>query len=61
MPQLGLHLSLGLLATRPSLRRRPWAGLGFLVGSGLPDIDFAFLIPHSISSTNPSRCRCTEL
>ena len=45
MPQMGLHLSIGLAGTCPALCKNRSLGMGFLIGSLLPDLDFALLLP----------------
>lgn len=45
MPQMGLHLSLGLLPVRYDLFPANNYRMGFLIGGIIPDLDFALLIP----------------
>jgi membrane-bound metal-dependent hydrolase YbcI (DUF457 family) len=45
MPQMGLHMTLGLLGTTARSRIPRGARTGFVIGSILPDLDFLLLIP----------------
>ncbi len=45
MPQLGIHLAVGLLGNRYLKKRHILLGMGFFLGNVFPDFDFLLLIP----------------
>ncbi len=45
MPQMGIHLCVGILGSNKKIFKYENIGIGFLIGNIIPDLDFLILIP----------------